>query len=217
MTGYSGIQRHGSLFIFGYVENIKLQYISAVVLNRRSLLTNFAVVVRKLVELGNTRFYYNRSDVFIKMPSVDVNCQQCGKGFSVDTEYFEMFGRDPYCQDCLIHTKCKSCGRPLRLEPSKYHQLGGDPVICQQCAQAEKQASSNDEVSSNGGWLQGTFWGGLTIGEKIVFPLLILVLVGILGALAMAEMGGQDADAGIIPAGLLVLIYWTYRRGNKNK
>ena len=145
------------------------------------------------------------------MPSVDVNCQKCGTEFSVDTEYFEVFGKDPFCQDCLIHTKCQSCDRPLRLEPSEYQRVGGDPVTCKQCEQTHQQ------TSSNGGFLQGTFWEGLSTGEKIVFPILVVLLVTVLGFLALAAKQGYNTDAGIVPAGLLFLTYWTYRRGKKNK
>lgn len=148
------------------------------------------------------------------MPEVDVNCQNCNKEFSVDTEYFEIFGKDPYCQNCLIHTKCQSCERPLRIQPSQYQRVGGDPVVCTQCGQIEqsKRSSPSDTRKSN-----NSFWNGLTIGEKIVFPILILIFVGLMAFLALAEIRGYDVSAGILPPSLLILIYWTYRRGKKNK
>lgn len=140
-----------------------------------------------------------------------VTCENCGTEFEVETSYFQVFGRDPYCRDCLVHTRCRSCDRGLRLEPSDHEAVGGDPVWCTDCGHPAQSQSPGT------GLLAGTFWEGLTLGEKVVFPVLAILLLAILGYLTQAGIQGQEADAGIIPVGLLILLGWTYRRGKRNR
>lgn len=56
-----------------------------------------------------------------------------------------------------------------------------------------------------------SFWAGLSIGEKIALPLLVLALIGVLASIAI-----YDASGGIWPPLLLGLIIWTVWRGKKN-
>jgi len=141
------------------------------------------------------------------MSTARVTCTGCQKEFDVPTEYFQKFGREPYCRDCLIHTECQSCGDGLRIQPSRFQELGGDPVVCTGC-------QSTDESSST--MASRTFWAGLSTGEKIVFPILLVVLVVALGLVANSAMnGGDPSGAGL--TGVLILLYWTYRRGRKNR
>jgi hypothetical protein len=135
--------------------------------------------------------------------AVQVDCTACGDSFQVATEYFEVFGSDPFCEDCLIHTNCNSCKKGLRLEPSDYREIGGEPVHCKDCGVPEQK--------------QTTFWDGLSIGEKIVFPLLILftAAVAIVGSLYVLRGGSPEPVAKIgVPA--LGLTLWTYSRGIEN-
>jgi len=143
------------------------------------------------------------------MSTASVSCTQCGEQFEVKTEYFEKFGSDPFCQDCVIHTECQSCNRGLRLQPSRYKELGGDPVVCTDCDQAGSTSTSTESSSS------GSFWSGLSIGEKIVFPILLIAFVGLLGLAIMAKMYGGNVETPLLLP-LLLLLYWTYRRGKKN-
>lgn len=143
------------------------------------------------------------------MGVANVTCTKCGVNFEVDTKYFQIFGEDPFCQNCLIHTKCQSCDRGLRLEPSRYKELGGDPIVCVDCDDVTPEPSNEKGTGSS------SFWSGLTIGEKIVFPVLLAAFVG-LGSLAMfAEMNGGEVSTPLL-GGLFFLLYWTYRRGKKN-
>ncbi|WP_224338219.1 hypothetical protein [Haloprofundus halobius] len=144
------------------------------------------------------------------MSTASVSCTKCGQQFDVKTEYFQKFGSDPFCQDCLIHTECQSCKRGLRLQPSRYKELGGDPVVCTDCDQG---ISSSTTAGSSSGT---SFWSGLTIGEKIVFPILLIAFVGILGIAAFAEMNGGSVETPLLLP-ILILLYWTYRRGKKNR
>lgn len=143
------------------------------------------------------------------MSTASVSCTNCEKQFNVKTEYFQKFGSDPYCQDCLIHTECNSCNRGLRLQPSQYRELGGEPVICASCGQG---ASSTTTTESHSG---GSFWSGLSLGEKIVFPLLSVAIVGLLAVVILIEGTGGEASAPILLP-MIILLYWTYRRGKKN-
>lgn len=143
------------------------------------------------------------------MSTASVSCTNCGDQFNVKTEYFQKFGSDPYCQDCLIHTECNSCNRGLRLQPSQYRELGGEPVTCTSCAQG---APSTTTTKSRSG---GSFWSGLSIGEKIIFPILLVAIVGLLAVVILVEGSGGDASAPILLP-MLILLYWTYRRGKKN-
>lgn len=143
------------------------------------------------------------------MSTADVSCTNCGKQFNVKTEYFQKFGSDPYCQNCLIHTECNSCDRGLRLQPSRYRELGGEPVICTNC---EQDASTTTTAESHS---RSSFWSGLSIGEKIVFPILLVGVVGLLSMLVLAEINGGEASAPILLP-MTILLYWTYRRGKKN-
>lgn len=143
------------------------------------------------------------------MSVADVSCTKCGTPFQVKTDYFQKFGTDPLCQDCVIHTECQSCKRGLRLLPSRYQELGGDPVVCKGCEDVSQTTSTTTRSSGS------SFWSGLSIGEKIVFPLLVVAFVGILGVAAYAEMNGGNVDTPLLLP-ILVLLYWTYRRGKKN-
>jgi len=141
------------------------------------------------------------------MSTADVSCTNCGKDFEVQTEYFQKFGSEPYCQNCLVHTECQSCGQGLRLQPSRYKELGGDPVVCTDC-----QPSQSDSSSSSSG---STFWSGLSTGEKIVFPILLVAFLGVGGLAAYTAINGGDPEGtGLL--GISILLYWTYRRGKKN-
>ncbi|MDS0283487.1 hypothetical protein [Haloarcula onubensis] len=152
------------------------------------------------------------------MGQANVNCIKCDKDFQVDTRYFQIFGEDPICRDCAIHTECQSCNRGLRLAPSRYQELGGGPVICTDCDQqpsaspaAQGQQNRSSSARSSSG---GSFWTGLSIGEKIVFPLLLAALLG-MGWLALsAELNGGEFSGPI--AGVTVLLVWLHRRGKKN-
>lgn len=144
------------------------------------------------------------------MSTASVSCTNCGKQFNVKTEYFQKFGSDPYCQDCLIHTECNSCNRGLRLQPSQYRELGGEPVVCATCGQ---DASSPTTTESRSG---ESFWSGLSIGEKIIFPILLVAIVGLLAVVVLIEGSGGEASAPILLP-MLILLYWTYRRGKKNR
>lgn len=138
------------------------------------------------------------------MPTAEVQCTKCGKHFNIPTNYFQRYGEQPFCDDCLVHTQCQNCGKGLRLQPSKYREVGGEPVVCTTCAP--------DGGSSNGGkW----FWHGLTNGEKVIFPILVVLFIGALSLAAAAEMSGGEAG-GFALTGLLVLILWTYSRGRRN-
>lgn len=143
------------------------------------------------------------------MSMASVSCTKCGTQFEVKTEYFQKFGSDPFCQDCLIHTECQSCKRGLRLQPSRYKEIGGDPVICTDCEKETSAATASESPTS------GTFWSGLSIGEKIVFPILLVAFIGLLGISALAGMSDINVDAPLLLP-LLLLLYWTYRRGKKN-
>jgi len=142
------------------------------------------------------------------MSTANVSCTKCGKQFEVKTEYFQKFDSDPFCQDCLIHTECQSCNRGLRLEPSRYKELGGDPIICTDC---DKGSSSTTSTGSSG----SSFWSGLSIGEKIVFPILLVAFIGILSIAIFANMNGGNVETPLLLP-ILILLYWTYRRGKKN-
>lgn len=139
------------------------------------------------------------------MSSAQVTCANCDKRFEVDTRYFRKFGDDPFCRDCLIHTECQSCNRGLRLEPSRYQELGGDPVACTDCAQQSRAGSSE----------RRSFWAGLTVGEKIVFPILLIAFLGLGGLALYVETNGGETSVPLL-SGILILLYWTYRRGKKN-
>lgn len=127
------------------------------------------------------------------MSSADVNCGKCGKQFRVSAEYFQRYGEDPYCHDCLIHTECRHCGKGLRIQPSRYQELGGEPVSCTDCS-----ASTGGNGRSSDTW----FWHGLTEGEKLIFPVLALLFIGALGIVATIEMNGGNAG-GFVPGGYL--------------
>ncbi|WP_324663925.1 hypothetical protein [Haloarcula sediminis] len=153
------------------------------------------------------------------MGQADVNCIKCDKNFQVDTRYFQKFGEDPVCRDCAIHTECQSCSRGLRLAPSRYQELGGDPVICTDCDQqpsapsaAQAQQSRPSSAQSSSG---GSFWTGLSIGEKIVFPVLFVALVGMAYLELFANLNGDAFTTPI--AGVTVLLVWLYRRGRKHR
>lgn len=159
-----------------------------------------------------------------------VNCNMCGVGMELDTKYFRVFGEEPFCRDCLVHTRCRECNDGLRLQPSKYQDLGGDPVVCASCGggssrersggtqrTSESTTTTVENRSSSTSSKGRTFWAGLTPGEKVVFPLAILLLGFLLLGLARVEANGGTADAGIWPAFLLIIIVWTYWRGRKNR
>jgi len=144
------------------------------------------------------------------MSTASVSCTKCGTQFDVKTEYFQKFGSDPFCQDCLIHTECQSCNRGLRLQPSRYKELGGDPIVCTDCDQGANATATTAESSSG-----TSFWSGLSIGEKIVFPILLIAFIGTLGLAAFAEVNGGSVETPLLLP-ILILLYWTYRRGKKN-
>lgn len=155
------------------------------------------------------------------MSTATVECKKCGKQFEVKTKYFRIFGDDPYCPDCLIHTTCNRCDKGLRLKPSRYQELGGDPIYCTDCAdQAKSTTQANTTSGSTSGGdslLSGTFWEGLTFGEKSVFPVLLALNIIVFGYFGWAAYRGVEIDAGVIPAGLFFLLLWTYYRGRKNR
>ncbi|ACV47966.1 MULTISPECIES: hypothetical protein [Halomicrobium] len=164
------------------------------------------------------------------MGQADVTCTKCGTAFQVDTRYFQIYGEEPFCQDCLIHTECQSCGRGLRLQPSRYQELGGNPVVCTDCdggqpavstsqtstSGAPSTRSSASGTSSTQTSTSGTFWSGLSIGEKIVFPILLAGFVGMVALALLANAnGGEFASPAI--GGVGFLLFWLYRRGKKNR
>lgn len=110
----------------------------------------------------------------IRMSVAKVECNHCKRTFEVDTEYFQKYGSDPFCADCLVHSECEACGRGIRLQPSKYRELGGEPLVCADCSQQTRssqtqQLSENDSSSNK-----------LTTGEKIVSWIAALVAGGLL-------------------------------------
>jgi hypothetical protein len=127
---------------------------------------------------------------------VAVSCVQCGENFSTHPRYFEKFGHEPVCNDCLVHTECSNCGTGLRLSHSRFSELGGNPVVCTDCSASESQ----------GTW----FWHGLTIGEKIVFP----IAAGLLAFNVLLAVNGASDSFLALPA--LVFTGWIYRRGRRN-
>jgi len=152
------------------------------------------------------------------MGKASVNCTKCGKGFEVDTRYFQIFGEDPFCQDCLIHTECQSCGRGLRLQPSRFQELGGDPIICTDCGQQSSSSSSSPRQQSQSSAQSsstGSFWSGLSFGEKVVFPLLFVALLGMSWLALVANLNGGEFSGPI--AGVTFLLIWLHRRGKKNR
>jgi hypothetical protein len=164
------------------------------------------------------------------MGQADVTCTKCGTAFQVDTRYFQIFGEEPFCQDCLIHTECHSCGRGLRLQPSRYQELGGDPVVCTDCdsgqpggsqtppstSETSTQQSSTSTPPTTQTSSDGTFWSGLTIGEKIVFPVLLAAFLGMVGLALLANANGGEFSSPAI-GGVGFLLFWLYRRGKKNR
>jgi nitrate reductase NapE component len=84
--------------------------------------------------------------------------------------------------------------------------LGGDPVICGDCERDQHSTTATGSLS---------FWSGLTVGEKIVFPILSVAFVGLLAAVALSAANGGDPEAPILLP-ILLLLYWTYRRGKSN-
>lgn len=144
------------------------------------------------------------------MSTANVSCTNCGKQFEVKTNYFQKFGSDPYCQDCLIHTECNACNRGLRIQPSQYRELGGEPVVCTTCEQGTASTPTPEPQSG------GSFWSGLSIGEKIVFPILSVAIVGLIAVMLLVESNGGEASAPILLP-MVLLLYWTYRRGKKNR
>ena len=153
------------------------------------------------------------------MGKANVNCIKCNKNFQVDTRYFQIFGEDPICRDCAIHTECQSCSRGLRLAPSRYQELGGGPVICNDCDQQPSASSASQGQQSGSSSAQssssGSFWTGLSIGEKIVFPLLLAALLGMGWLELFANLSGDAFNTPI--AGVTFLLIWLYRRGSKNR
>ncbi len=148
------------------------------------------------------------------MSVAEVECTQCGRGFEVDTTYFQTYGTDPFCPDCLIHTECHDCGRGLRLQPSRYGELGGDPVICTDCGQSRPSHRENAPPAARPA-AKPSFWHGLTIGEKILFP--IVVLVGIASVFALVWYPEVTArNVGSLIAGCVILMFWLLARGEKN-
>lgn len=163
------------------------------------------------------------------MGQADVTCTKCGTPFQVDTRYFQVFGEEPFCQDCLIHTECQSCGRGLRLQPSRYQELGGDPVVCTDCDGGQSGAASTGPStsgtaptrSSTSGTSStqtssGRFWSGLSIGEKIVLPILLAAFLGMVGLALLANANGGEFSSPAI-GGVGFLLFWLYRRGRKNR
>lgn len=137
------------------------------------------------------------------MSTASVTCSNCGKQLELNTGYFKKYGEDPFCQDCLIHTECNSCGRGLRLEPSRYKELGGDPVICTDCEPSQTTSSSRSGV---------TFWSGLSSGEKILFLVVLIALLGRGSYIALTSMNGGATEGGGL-LGLTLILYWISRRG----
>lgn len=129
---------------------------------------------------------------------VNVSCSKCGESFYVKTRYFNLYGEEPFCQDCRVHTQCNSCNKGLRLMPSRYRELGGDPVVCISCA----KENTTDRSKS--------FWNGLSIGEKIVFPICLAILG--FNILLMAT----GAESGFLTLSALLIAVWIYQRGKRN-
>ncbi|WP_380679166.1 DnaJ domain-containing protein [Salinigranum sp. GCM10025319] len=128
--------------------------------------------------------------------NVSVSCTNCETTFSIQPEYVRKFGDEPFCSDCLVHTECATCGTGLRILHSKFNELGGNPVFCTNCGATESRSS----------W----FWDGLSIGEKIVFPIAVCLLLFNLWLL----MNGASDDILAFPA--LVVTGWVYLRGKRN-
>lgn len=141
------------------------------------------------------------------MSVAQVDCIQCGIPFEVRTEYFQKYGPDPRCFDCVIHTECHDCGCGLRLLPSRYQELGGDPVVCMDCDEASSTTRRANEKTS--------FWYGLTPGEKIVFPGVVLVFVASIGLLITEPQVTTD-NVGRALATCTLLAAWIIHRGKKN-
>jgi hypothetical protein len=127
---------------------------------------------------------------------MSVSCTNCGSEFLIRPWYFRKFGDEPFCSDCLAHTECANCGTGLRLLYSRFNEFGGNPVFCTDCGATESQDS----------W----FWDGLSIGEKIVFPVGVLLLLLNVWLL----MNGASDDVLALPA--LVITGWIYIRGKRN-
>ncbi|ELZ12108.1 hypothetical protein C478_10928 [Natrinema thermotolerans DSM 11552] len=143
------------------------------------------------------------------MSVAKVECNQCGRTFEVNTEYFQKYGSDPFCPDCLIHTDCENCGRGLRLRPSRYQELGGDPIICSQCDQRSKPQGTRREKKKT------SFWYGLTPGEKIIFPVVVLVGIGaLLSMFVYPDVTGEQVGSAI--GACFLLTFWMISRGEKN-
>jgi hypothetical protein len=157
------------------------------------------------------------------MSRVEADCGRCGVTERIDSTYFRVFGDDFYCEDCLIHTRCQRCQGGLRLRPSRYQNLGGDPVVCSDCGSSATSSQSTPtgsgaappETTQSTPSGSSSFWDGLTRGEKVVFPILLLLFLGYGSIAVLGAQNGADID-GTPLAGLLILLVWTYRRGKKN-
>jgi len=53
------------------------------------------------------------------------------------------------------------------------------------------------------------------VGEKVLFPILLVIFLGGGSLALLAEMNGVDTSAPGL-AFVLILLLWTYRRGKKN-
>lgn len=139
------------------------------------------------------------------MSVAQVECNRCQRTFDVSTEYFQKYGSDPFCGDCIVHTECKRCGCGLRLQPSRYQELGGDPLVCTNC---------NQQVDSSQAG-KTSFWYGLTTGEKIVFP--IVIVVGLMSLLVLyTEPNAPAEQVGKVVGICLFFSFWIVHRGEKN-
>ncbi|APX95499.1 hypothetical protein SAMN05421809_0633 [Natronorubrum daqingense] len=144
------------------------------------------------------------------MSIAQVECTRCEHSFEVDTEYFRRYGADPFCADCLIHTVCYQCNRGLRLQPSRYQELNGDPVVCTDCdpqPEIEPPRAPTETPS---------FWQGLTTGEKVLFPLVVLIGLVAIGA-TLVDPATPTTDVSRVVATCAIIAVWIYSRGRKNK
>ena len=83
------------------------------------------------------------------MSRVQVRCRNCGRVSEVDSQYFQVFGDDFFCENCLVHTQCASCDRGLRISPEEFQSLGGDPLYCKGCSQNRRIQKNNESNEKN--------------------------------------------------------------------
>ncbi|WP_236995979.1 hypothetical protein [Natronorubrum daqingense] len=61
-----------------------------------------------------------------------------------------------------------------------------------------------------------SFWQGLTTGEKVLFPLVVLIGLVAIGA-TLVDPATPTTDVSRVVATCAIIAVWIYSRGRKNK